>query len=192
MRSANSRMNCWRIIERGARESNIRISKTKNEPRTVKSAFCKLIKGPGTNAKISPVTSMVIENVRGIIPFSSEILAVDVPAARKKSICILRSIRRKEIALTVVDRAWRSARMISRLGGKIVTFGLHERLKRGDDVKHTWRSSYPCHLSGIVNSTHTFHDTSMFHFSHAIFNLLIVLRAPLKIHLLRGFTAGRE
>lgn len=31
MRSANCHMNCWRIIECGARESNIRISKMKDD-----------------------------------------------------------------------------------------------------------------------------------------------------------------
>lgn len=103
----------------------------------------------------SPVTRMVIENVRRIIPFSSMANPCHrVPAARKKSICILHSVRRKEIAL-VVDRAWRSACTIPGSAEKSLRSAFVTGLIATTtlNVKHTWRFFYPYRPAGIINDT---------------------------------------
>jgi len=102
-----------------ARESNIRIGNARNRyavHREVGAHFAGSLHAPGMNAKFSGYAYGNRERWR-----NNSVLRlhrVDPPAvyadvirrsrrrcAGKKSICILRTVCRKEIALTVVDRA---------------------------------------------------------------------------------------
>lgn len=134
MRSANCRINCWRIIECGACESNIRISKIKN------GRVCTVTSASSLHDRAwmqkSPVTRMVIENVRRIIPsfsMANPRRRCSRYVAKSRSTYSTASVGRKSLWRSSIehDEAFARFRLPRR---KIVTIGLRDRLNSSDDV----------------------------------------------------------